>query len=194
LVQVSNSGEQIVTIDWEHSAFVDSVGSSYRVNLYPPESARYVTADQGPRTIDKPPVPVVPPGAHIDVFVMPERLPPSMFFLPPHEKEGAPLRFVLSTTGSSSPRAECIIRARLIKTETARSTEYPWPRDRDECLPELGCAEGLLCKEGICVDPRRPVVRPAPPKLSGKGGRCEMTEDCEPGLRCNLAFKMCREN
>jgi hypothetical protein len=190
-VTISNGTDEVVTIDWEHSAFVDSRGNSYRVRLYRAEGASTLS-DTGPRSIDKPPVPVIAPGAHVQAFVLPEQdeSQPFMFFAPPSSSDGAPLKLVVSVAGPAFRHAECVIRSRLEQTTVTRSTQSRWPQHGQTCLPDFGCADGLLCASGICNDPRKP---PSPPRTSGKraGEKCEIAEDCAQGLRCDWGRQIC---
>ena len=181
-VTISNNTDQIVTVDWEHSAFVDSTGSSYRVRVYPQGTDANVL-DRGPQAIDKPPVPVLAPAAHIVAFVLPERgsLQPPMFFFPPLDRDDAPLKLVVSITGTPLRHVECTIRGRLEGTETTRSAAPPWPQPGEECVPHLGCAEGLSCVAGACADPSKP---PPVRVKRGQAQICRTDEDCAEGLRC----------
>jgi hypothetical protein len=192
-VRILNRTDEVVTVDWERSAFVDATGVSYRVRVFQPGAA----PDAAAKPLDRPPAPVIVPGTRIDALVLPEPSAPgpAMFFLPPYAGEGAALRLVVSTTGSAARVAECVVTVRLEQTKVERNADERWPGHGEACLPGLGCAEGLSCKADVCVDPNAAPLPPgyqqAPAKKRLFGESCEKDDDCVQGFRCDRRLGTC---
>jgi hypothetical protein len=195
-VRILNRTDEVVTVDWERSAFVDATGLSYRVRVFQAGAAPG-TPDAPAKPLERPSAPVIAPGARIDALVLPEPSAPgpAMFFLPPYAEERAPLRLVVSTAGSATRVAECVVTARLEQTKVERNADERWPGHGEACLPGLGCAEGLSCKGDVCVDPSSPPLppgyKPAPEKKRLFGESCEKDDDCVQGFRCDRRLGMC---
>jgi hypothetical protein len=193
-VRIVNRTDEVVTVDWERSAFVDGTGVSRRVRVFEPAAA----PDAPARPVERPPAPVIAPGARVDALVLPEPTPPApaMFFLPPYTADRAPLKLVVSVSGSSAARiAECVVTAHLERMKVERNADLPWPGHGEACLPKLGCAEGASCEEGICVDPKEPPLplghTPAAKKKKLFGESCERDDDCVQGFRCDRRLAIC---
>lgn len=186
-LRITNPTAEIVTLDWDHTAFVDGSGQSYRLMLL---NAPRLPANV--EAIKKPNAPVLAPGAHVDVLVYPEPPDDRLFFLPRMPEAKTTFRIAFATVGSAKSHSEARLTATLTATKEMRSREFPWPRAGEECLPLLGCDAGLSCgKAGRCVAPAKQVVpRVVNTSLSGTrevepfGGRCTLDSDCLSVLAC----------
>jgi hypothetical protein len=150
-IMITNPTESIVTIDWDHSAIVDSQGSSYKVVL---ASERQLP--QNIESVKKPPAPVLAPRSFIRVEVFPEiserRRP--LQYLPVAVDQCVTYRLVLSTVGGALNHSEALLRVTVKDIETSRDGDRAWPGAGEKCLPRrLGCAEGFVCKGNRCMAP-----------------------------------------
>jgi hypothetical protein len=192
VLTITNPTSSIVTIDWDHSVFVDSEGNSYKL-LYP-GSARLPPSVEA---IKKPPTPVIAPNAQLVVPVLPEAPEPwaenRAFFLPRSPEAASNLRIVLATSGTARPHSEVRLRAEFRGTSVERGGSSKWPRHGDSCIPDLGCDAGQECSNGMCLQPG--LAPPAPPQRNGVkkfGEACSDDSDCLRGLECDLNFKLCK--
>jgi hypothetical protein len=196
-LRITNPTRGIVTLDWDHTAFVDGSGQSYRLLLL---NAPVLPANV--EAVKKPNAPVLAPGAHVDVLVYPD--PPSdrLFFLPRGSGETTTFRIAFATAGSTTPHSEANLTATLVSAKERRSHGARWPRAGDGCLPLVGCDAGFQCntKSGRCVDARQagsagPVDGARTPgrEVEPFGGRCEVDSDCLPTLACVMGRCGARE-
>jgi hypothetical protein len=171
-----NPSDNIVTIDWDHSAIVDSDQRSYKVRLLGEPKL-----PTGVRAIDKPPAPVLAPRSFITVLVVPD-LPnysDTFFLVPPASGAHATIRFVLALVGAQSPQCEATLHVSLNDAKVTRSTDWAWPCCGQRCLPVLGCGDGSECVNGVCqggIDTFS--------DRKGLGAFCTRSTDCTPGMKC----------
>jgi hypothetical protein len=192
-LRVLNRTDELLTVDWERSVFVDASGLSRRVRVF---TASPATA-AAPRPLDRPPAAVVAPGTRAEALVLPEPAPgaPVLFFLPPSAAERAPLRLVISAAGSSARTEACVLTATLESTRIERSGDVRWPGHGEACIPGLGCADGLSCQADVCVDPKAPPLpsghRGTPVRKRLYGESCELDADCVQGFHCDPRMRIC---
>ena len=195
-LRIVNRTDEVLTVEWERSAFVDAAGISHRVRVFTAAASRDPSA-AGASPLDRPPPAVIAPGTRAEALVLPEPSPhaPPEFFLPPWAAERAPLRLVLSVSGSTPRIAECVVTAGL-EGKTVVRNAVSWPRHGDACVPVLGCAEGLSCRGDTCVDPNAPALpegfqaTPARKRLFGES--CSRDADCVQGFRCDFRVGTCQ--
>jgi hypothetical protein len=194
-LRIVNRTDEVITVDWERSVFVDASGLSRRVRVFPAPAGSAAAA--APSPLDRPPTAVVAPGTRAEVLVLPEPAPaaPVLSFLPPSAAEQTPLRLVLSAAGSSARTAECVVTATLESTRVERNADERWPGHGEACIPGLGCADGLSCQADVCVDPKAPPLPPghrATPARKGLYGEsCERDADCVQGFHCDSRMRVC---
>jgi hypothetical protein len=183
-LRIRNTSSAIVTIDWDHSVFVDGTGSSYR--LFTTDSDK---TPVGVETVKKPPSPVIAPDAHLDVVVYPEPRDwtKPIFWAPLKRGESRDFRIVLATADTSRPVTEAAFRAVLLQAQENRepSGGALWPKEGATCLPLVGCASGFDCTEGnVCRRAADAGSRTSGREVSAFGGRCEVDADCLNTLTC----------
>ncbi len=195
-LRVLNRTDELLTIDWERSVFVDAAGLSRRVRVFPSGQVLEGPPAQAAALAHPPPA-VVAPGTRVEAFVLPEPTPPApaLFFLPPDAAERAPLRLVLSASGGAGRAAECVIAGALESTKVERDADVKWPAHGERCIPMLGCAEGLSCQGDTCVDPKGPPLpagaSPVPSRKRLFGESCERDSDCVQGYSCDIRVGRC---
>ncbi len=187
LLTISNPSTGIITVDWDHSVFVDSSGNSYKL-LYPNSGQ----LDPSVEAIKKPPTPVIAPRAKLVVPVLPEAtgawLQNRGFFLPRVVGEKKDLRVLLATAGGKQPHTEVALQVVCKSSSITRSPEPPFPGHGKRCLASLGCAEGTQCLDSMCVDPNLPP--PERKKFRIRHEPCAADEECVFS-NCSSATKTC---
>jgi hypothetical protein len=191
VLTITNPTSNIVTLDWDHSVFVDSTGNSYKL-LYPGSTRLPPTVE----AIRKPPTPVIAPNAQLVVPVLPESPEPwsenRAFFLPRSQSEASTLRILLATSGTERAHSEVKLLVKLSDSSEQRDGSA-WPKHGDPCIPVLGCNAGQECRDGTCLQPG--LAPPTPPRRTGVKRlleSCADDADCLPGLECDLTFKLCK--
>jgi len=192
-VRLTNRTQNIITIDWDHTAFVDERGTSYKV-LLPGEQQLPLNV----LAVNKPPAPVIAPGSHIEVLVYPAwQGSDRIFFLPREKGAQTTFRVVFATVGGTAPHSELTVAVMNEKLVRYRSRETPWPVKGERCLPTLGCADGFACSRGRCESNKNVVGRDPNEKCGVRspadeikrvvepfGGPCRFDNDCLATLQC----------